>query len=112
MQAMGAVPTMDNPGVPQQWVPQDIASQVQMVQVKARRGQGGVLPLTRQLVGVDFIRGSAASSPGTSVLPTTAPGKAVSCLCGMRAQALPWLNRASDQCTLAILIRQLLMAMP
>ena len=76
MQALGAPPINQMPGKLEQWVPQDMAQQVKMVRVKGLQG-GRQVPLTRQVVGVDYRR-HLARRPLSLV---TSPGKAVSILC-------------------------------
>ena len=62
MQVMGAPPTEQVPGKLQQWVPLDVAMHVMLGWVKGRPG-GRQVPLTRQVVGVDYHCHQPAGSP-------------------------------------------------
>ncbi len=74
VQAVGANATEKDPAVLQQWVPQYIADQVKMVRVRGLRGGKGSaqqLPLTRELIAVDWhaSRGQSHTGGPNSRLP-------------------------------------------
>lgn len=83
-QAVRAPATEVNPAVLQQWVPYSVANEVKMVKVSGLRGgKGGArqLPLTRELIAVDW-RKLSRTRESSSRLPPAQASISMSRRCG------------------------------